>query len=40
MCLEGKKNLVYLGNGVTFAARKTTKGLFFRQVQKFIDILF
>jgi len=26
---EEKKPLVYLSNGVTFAARKTTKSLFF-----------
>jgi len=28
-CQEEKKPLVYLSNGVTFAARKTTKSLFF-----------
>ncbi len=37
---ELKKHLVYSQNGVTFAAPKTTKGLFFGDVHRHFEILF
>jgi ABC-type long-subunit fatty acid transport system fused permease/ATPase subunit len=37
---ELKKPLVYSQNGVTFAAPKTTKGLFFGDVHRHFERLF